>query len=169
MGYFGRAKTAKEMYTNAQEYEDTQIAKVSNEIDSYVGNNRELKIQEVEAYVFGGITSYGTDNSNIIERANSSDTNYFTTSNGNVNYLNINIMKNMHIKILLRSMARGGDFNNTISINNEVKRTYANNDYDDAIIEYEVDVSNGDIVKITQDTVSGGARCLSIFVVGTSI
>ena len=39
-GLFGKAKTAKEMYINAQEYEDTEIAKYSNEIDSYVGGGR---------------------------------------------------------------------------------------------------------------------------------
>ena len=40
MVYFGRAKTAKEMYTNAQEYEDTEIAKMTNSIDDYVEYSR---------------------------------------------------------------------------------------------------------------------------------
>ena len=39
-GLFTRAKTAKEQYQNAQDYEQTQIAKYSNEIDSYVGGGR---------------------------------------------------------------------------------------------------------------------------------
>ena len=30
------------MYTNAQEYEDTEIAKASNKIDSYVGSVRDI-------------------------------------------------------------------------------------------------------------------------------
>ena len=42
MAYSGRAKTAKEMYVNAQDYEEAQIAKYSNEIDSYVGSGRTL-------------------------------------------------------------------------------------------------------------------------------
>ena len=39
-GLFTRAKTAKEQYQNAQDYEETQIAKFSNDIDSYVGGER---------------------------------------------------------------------------------------------------------------------------------
>ena len=31
------------MYTNAQEYEETEIAKVSNEIESYISGSREYK------------------------------------------------------------------------------------------------------------------------------
>ena len=34
-GIFNRARTAKEQYQNAQDYEQTQIAKYSNEIDSW--------------------------------------------------------------------------------------------------------------------------------------
>ena len=45
-GLFNKAKTAKEMYTNAQEYEEAQIAKYSNEIDSYVGGNRNYYIED---------------------------------------------------------------------------------------------------------------------------
>ena len=41
-GILNRAKTAKEQYQNAQEDEETQIAKYSNEIESYLDNNREL-------------------------------------------------------------------------------------------------------------------------------
>ena len=36
-GIFNRAKTAKEQYQNAQDYEETGIAKVSNKIDDYIG------------------------------------------------------------------------------------------------------------------------------------
>ena len=36
-GLFNKAKTAKEMYVNAQEYEDTEIAKTANQIDEYAG------------------------------------------------------------------------------------------------------------------------------------
>lgn len=39
-GIFNRAKTAKEQYQNAQDYEEGQIAKYSNEIDDYVSGNR---------------------------------------------------------------------------------------------------------------------------------
>lgn len=34
-GLFNKAKTAKEMYTNAQDYEEKEIEKVTNGIDSY--------------------------------------------------------------------------------------------------------------------------------------
>ena len=37
---FNKAKLGKELYANAQDYEDTQIAKTANEIDSYVGSVR---------------------------------------------------------------------------------------------------------------------------------
>ena len=40
-GIFNRAKTAKEQYQNAQDYEEREIGKISNEIDSYVGNTRD--------------------------------------------------------------------------------------------------------------------------------
>ena len=43
-GLFNKAKTAKEMYTNAQDYEEEQIAKTTNEIDSYVDGNRDVSI-----------------------------------------------------------------------------------------------------------------------------
>ena len=39
-GIFNRAKSAKEQYQNATQYEETEIAKASNEIDSYVDGNR---------------------------------------------------------------------------------------------------------------------------------
>ena len=39
-GLFNKAKTAKEMYTNAQDYEETEIAKMTNQIDGYVDGNR---------------------------------------------------------------------------------------------------------------------------------
>ena len=42
MAYFGKAKLGKELYANAQDYEETEIAKAANSIDSYVGNTREL-------------------------------------------------------------------------------------------------------------------------------
>ena len=40
-GLFDKSKQAKEKYQNAQEKEDTEIAKYSNEIDSYVDGNRD--------------------------------------------------------------------------------------------------------------------------------
>ena len=39
-GLFNKAKEAKEKYINAQDYEETEIARVSNEIDDYVDGNR---------------------------------------------------------------------------------------------------------------------------------
>ena len=39
-GLFNKAQEAKEKYTNAQGYEETEIARVSNEIDGYVGYSR---------------------------------------------------------------------------------------------------------------------------------
>ena len=35
MVYFGKAKLGKELYANAQDYEETEIAKTTNEIESY--------------------------------------------------------------------------------------------------------------------------------------
>ena len=40
-GIFNRAKTAKELYQNAEAKEETEIAKATNQIDSYVGGNRD--------------------------------------------------------------------------------------------------------------------------------
>ena len=39
-GLFNKAKTAKEMYANAQNYEETEIAKITNSINGYVDGNR---------------------------------------------------------------------------------------------------------------------------------
>jgi len=39
-GIFNKAKYATEQYANEQEKEETEIAKISNEIDEYVGANR---------------------------------------------------------------------------------------------------------------------------------
>ena len=39
-GLFNKAKEAKEKYINAQDYEEAEIAKMPNKIDSYVGYSR---------------------------------------------------------------------------------------------------------------------------------
>ena len=49
-GLFNKAKTAKEMYINAQEYEETEIAKMTNEIDSFVSSRTMNSLQYVGAY-----------------------------------------------------------------------------------------------------------------------
>lgn len=49
------------MYTNAQEYEETEIAKVSNEIESYISGSREYK-GKLELYDSGFLS--GTADSN---------------------------------------------------------------------------------------------------------
>ena len=49
-GIFNRAKTAKEQYQNAQDYEETEISKVTNEID----NNISALAREI-TYVIPGI------------------------------------------------------------------------------------------------------------------
>ena len=41
-GLFSKAKPAKEMYVNRQEYEETEIAKVGNEIDKYIQGERDI-------------------------------------------------------------------------------------------------------------------------------
>ena len=64
-GLFNKAKTAKEMYTNAQNYEETEIAKYSNEIDSYVGGGREYLNVKSGTYVGDG--EAGSEHPNILE------------------------------------------------------------------------------------------------------
>ena len=39
-GLFNKAQEAKEKYTNAQDYEETEIAKISNEIDKQLSSSR---------------------------------------------------------------------------------------------------------------------------------
>ena len=48
-GLFNKAKTAKEMYTNAQNYEETEIEKMTNNIDSHTGyaTNGQIKADDV--------------------------------------------------------------------------------------------------------------------------
>lgn len=51
-GIFNRAKTAKEQYQNAQDYEKTEIAKTKNQIDSYVDGNRNIALSdEIKNYI----------------------------------------------------------------------------------------------------------------------
>ena len=69
-GLFTRAKTAKEMYTNAQDYEETEIAKMSNQIDGYLesspkktlllnSNQQEgIKVQHYTSYPIDDTTTY---------------------------------------------------------------------------------------------------------------
>ena len=49
-GLFNKAKLGKELYANAQDYEDTQIAKTANEIDSHVSGNRETIMVDKDEY-----------------------------------------------------------------------------------------------------------------------
>ena len=48
-GIFNRAKTAKEQYQNAQDYEETEIEKITNNIDSYTSYvaNGTVKAEDV--------------------------------------------------------------------------------------------------------------------------
>ena len=39
-GLFNKAKEGKEKYANAQDYEETEIAKITNNIDNFVDGNR---------------------------------------------------------------------------------------------------------------------------------
>lgn len=60
----------------------------------------------LKPYVFGGI---GIAN-NQISAATSSDENYFTVqSAADQDYLTINVLKNMKIKIILQAVERGGN------------------------------------------------------------
>ena len=58
-GILNRAKTAKEMYQNAQDYEESEIAKATNEIDNIVDGNRgtvTLTQEEYQEFKKKGIT-----------------------------------------------------------------------------------------------------------------
>ena len=49
---FNRAKIAKEMYQNAEDYEDIEIGKTTNKIDEYIDGNRDVKLtDEVKKYI----------------------------------------------------------------------------------------------------------------------
>jgi len=56
-GIFNRARTAKEQYSNAENYEKTEIAKYTNEIDNIVTNSRNLTSRTI---LFNGNQSSGT-------------------------------------------------------------------------------------------------------------
>lgn len=61
-GLFNKAKTAREMYTNSQNYEETEIAKITNNIDGYVDGNRgTIKISEEEYEMLKNANSYPTE------------------------------------------------------------------------------------------------------------
>ena len=66
-GLFKKAQTAKEQYQNATQYEETEIAKATNEIDSYVDGNRGTVILTEEQY------------KNIIDRLNALESKGNTT------------------------------------------------------------------------------------------
>ena len=48
-GIFNRAKTAKEQYQNATQYEQAEVAKTSNEIYNYVEGNRGISDAQVKS------------------------------------------------------------------------------------------------------------------------
>ena len=60
-GLFTKAKTAKELYTNAQEYEEEQIAKMTNSIEEYVDGNRILNVK-LKKQVIKEIVYHAGDN-----------------------------------------------------------------------------------------------------------
>lgn len=80
-GLFNKAKTAKEMYTNAQNYEEIEIAKMTNQIDGYVDGYRNGELtDEIKAYINSQIKANSSttkkfiDTSNLIETvANDAD------------------------------------------------------------------------------------------------
>ena len=95
-------------------------------------------------YVLGGIAL--KDNA-LRSAAFSTDESYFTVQCGDQNYFNIEVLKNMKIKIILQAVERGDVASRTIAINNSIVNTitlYNNKG------EYEYDVSSGDVIKITQ-------------------
>ena len=60
-GIFNRAKTAKESYQNAEAQEQTEIAKVTNDINSFISNNRDnisLTSEELNELVDSKIKTY---------------------------------------------------------------------------------------------------------------
>lgn len=60
-GIFERAKETKDKWQNAQNEEEMQIAKYSNEIDSYVDGNREtVTIPKKEYEILINLSSYST-------------------------------------------------------------------------------------------------------------
>lgn len=60
-GLFDKSKQAKEEYQNAQDDENDKIAKYNNEIDSYVGGNRDtVTIPKEEYDIFKNANSFST-------------------------------------------------------------------------------------------------------------
>lgn len=112
----------------------------------------------LKPYVFGGI---GIAN-NQISAATSSDENYFTVqSAADQDYLTINVLKNMKIKIILQAVERGGIVDRTIAINNSVVDTVSL--YNEKG-EYEYNVSSGDVIKITQTASGTALKTVSVLV-----
>ena len=128
-GLFNKAKTAKEMYVNSQNYEETEIAKMTNNIDSYVDGNRETKymvpfvdtsnlIQEIandsgwqetkvtwtatqDCYILGRIGEYDGGNTTIkINDVQIGQVGYWDLSGG---YFSINYMLKKGDKIEFES------------------------------------------------------------------
>ena len=67
-GLFNKAKTAKEMYVNSQDYEETEIAKITNSIDGYVDGNRD-EIVNVK-YIIGTNNSESGTEQFVIDHDN---------------------------------------------------------------------------------------------------
>ena len=61
-GITDKAKTATQEYKNAQDYEEAQIAKYTNEIDKQVkGNRATVTLTDEEYQIFKNQTSFSTD------------------------------------------------------------------------------------------------------------
>lgn len=65
-GIFNKTKTATQEYQNAQDYEEKQIAKYTNDIDSYIGGNRgTITLTEEEYEIFKNQTIVSTTEKKI--------------------------------------------------------------------------------------------------------
>ena len=89
-GIIDKAKTATQEYKNSQDYEEIQIAKYTNEIDSYINGNRNINLSD-------DIKKYIDEKVNGVELwANPTPNQAFTAQTVNIE----NIMTYKKIKIV---------------------------------------------------------------------
>ena len=124
-GLFNKAKYASQSYKNAQNYEETEIAKMTNNIDSCVNASREENLNNVKKYTLKktistvssyGLNYYDLDISSITTKALEEGLLFWgaDTSSSGYNVMYYRIKDNSTIRVFIDAAVSNKEFLFTI-------------------------------------------------------
>lgn len=162
---------ASSIFTKLKEYpyefeinSSLQLASINGiEINNREEDNstEENNKMGISAYVIGNIVTYSTNAANSAAFGYSSNNNYFTCGGStDRNYLLVNIRKDMNILVTMQESGRGNSTTVTTHVNNVLVNSAALNLNEGNT--YKIKVNAGDVIKITQERLSGSVRGLAI-------